>query len=170
MAIETAKSALIAGRDGTLHTVSNVELAAGPVKNVFQTVTVAASASSTSRYVFFEVPSNARLKELKFMCTTTGSDTVLDFGIWRTTEDGGAVVDQDLFATAVAAASPIAESSYNNILSETGSGDFTTLDAPLWELAGLTSDPGYNYDVCAVVMSASSANLGGTLGLSCDYV
>lgn len=168
MAVETVKSTFITNRDAAPAVPQLVEKAAGPVKNIFQKVTVAASASSASLYVFCSVPSNARLKEMKLMCTTTGSVATMDLGIYRTTADGGAVVYQALFASAVAISSPILESTYNNIISETGSTAFTDLDKPLWELAGLSSDPGYDYDIVGTLQVA--AEVGGTVALSVDYV
>ena len=96
MAVETIKSTLITARDATPPVPKLTELAGGVVKNIVQIVTVAVSASSASTYRFFQIPSNARLKELKLMCTTTGSVATMDFGIFRTTADGGAAVNQGL--------------------------------------------------------------------------
>ncbi len=171
MAVETAKSALITARDAVPPTAPKVvEAAAGPLKSVYAKVTVAVSASSASRYIFCSVPSNARLRELKVMCTTLGSDTTMDFGLWKTAKDGSAVVDQDRLASALVVGSPIAESSYNNVLSESADTAFTDLGKPLWELLGLSTDPGLIYDVCSVIMHVNGAEVGGTVAIDLLYV
>lgn len=168
MAVETVKSTLITNRDAALPVQKLTELAGGVVKSVFALATVAVSASSASKYVFFQVPSNCRLRELKLMCTTTGSVATMDLGLFRTTADGGAVVDQDRLGSAIAISSPILESTYNNSLSESADTAFTDFEKPLWSMLGLSADPGYNYDVVGVLQAA--AEVGGTVALELTYV
>lgn len=170
MAVETAKSAQITNRDATPLVQNLVEKEHGPVKNIFAQCTVAVSASSASRYIFCQLPSNARLKEVKLMHTSLGSNTTMDFGFWRTTADGGTAVDQDRIGSLIAVQTPVAESSYSNILSESGDTAFTDLSKPIWELLGLSSDPAIKYDLCGVIMHANGAEVGGTVALSVDYV
>ena len=61
----------------------------------------AADDSGTSIHRFCRVPSNARISQILFSTGDATTAGALDIGIYQTAENGGAVVDADLFASAV---------------------------------------------------------------------
>jgi hypothetical protein len=123
------------------------------------------TAASIHRYV--RVPSNANVRSVKL---TTGDATTagaINIGVYRTADDGGALVDADLFASALdltggpfVKAEQIAES-----------GQITTAERvqPLWQQAGLASDPGGFLDIAATISTTYNGAAVGQL-LEVDYV
>jgi hypothetical protein len=98
-----------------------------------------------------------------------GSTGLADIGVYRTTEDGGSVVDADVFASAQALTSALAGSG-TNIMHESTVIGYEDLEKQLWEQVsgGLTSDPGYMYDV--VLTLTEAVELAGTITLKVRYV
>ena len=70
-------------------------------------------------------------------------------GVYQTAENGGAVVDADLFASAL----DLAGGPYNNldITFESGEMTYAESEKPLWEVLGLTADPQREYDVAYTI-------------------
>jgi hypothetical protein len=69
--------------------------------------------------------------------------------VYQTAANGGAVVDADLFASALdpgGGAIPPTDVTHE-------SGEYTYAESlmPLWEALGLTEDPGRDYDIAATV-------------------
>jgi hypothetical protein len=75
----------------------------------------------------------------------------MDIGLKRTAEDGGAVVDANFFATALAMdAGP-----YNNLQAlHLGAYTLAKCEQPIWQALGLSSDPGVEYVVYSTVTTA----------------
>jgi len=121
----------------------------------------AADDDATSVFRFCRVPSNARVSQVLL---TTGDATTagnINVGLYQTADNGGAVVDADLFTSALAlTGGPFANS---DITYE--SGEYTEAESvkPLWEVLGLTSDPKRDYDVCAVISTTYQAAAVGTI-------
>lgn len=95
---------------------------------------------------FLRLPSNARVSELKITNAASTAGAV-DLGLYDV--DDGAVVDADFFASA---ASLIAAQAEVDLKGESGV-SYTTvnLEKTIWELLGLTSDPGKEYDVAYTI-------------------
>lgn len=112
-------------------------------------VTCAADDSSGSIHRFVRVPSNARISQALFStgdATTAGN---IDIGVYQTTENGGAVVDADLFASALA----LTGGPFEDVAVHYESDEYTMAESvkPLWEVLGLTSDPCRDYDIAATI-------------------
>lgn len=125
----------------------------GDLKEVAGYVTPAADDSATSVYRFCRLPSNAAVRSVQISnaaATTAGS---IDIGIHQTNDNGGAVVDQDFFASALALTA--AKSNAEQI---DESAEFTLDEQfmPLWQALGLSVDPHRDYDVTATVITAFS--------------
>lgn len=124
------------GGDGIMHEVCGL-------------VAPAADDSANSIHRFVRVPSNARISQILFTSAIATVAGAINLGVYQTAENGGAVVDADLFASAQslsAAALVNADVTYE-------SGEFTAAESimPLWQVLGLTSDPSREYDIAATI-------------------
>ena len=162
MAVVTVKSSLITARDSG----GKSSLSTGPRRLYDQadTVEVTNGDSIGSKFILGSVPSSASMRELVVLCDAITS-AAADFGLYRTTADGGAVVDVDLFASAQSIATAITTGT--NVLHESGNLDVANLAKPLWQILGLTSDPQLMYDVVATLTAAATAS--GTLSARISY-
>lgn len=135
---------------------------AGRLREVAGTVTTAADDSSTSVGRFCRVPSNARISQV-LLSTSAAASTAgaVDIGIYQTADNGGAVVDADLFGSAVALTSTKKE----NLDVTYESGEYTMDESvqPLWQVLGLTVDPNREYDVAYTITTTFN---GGPTGIN----
>lgn len=166
MAVVTTKSGVITNRDATPKVLNNPGLQGGNVKYACGTLESVSGDSIGSIYLFCSVPSNAIVKRVGLSCDDVGTTTIADFGIYRTTADGGAVVDADFFGSAVS----LKDGAVNNtdITHESGVYDIDDVEKPLWQALGLSADPHVMYDVAATLTAASDA--AGTVSLKVEYV
>ena len=164
MAVVTTKSTAITNRDAVPPSKGNLQQGPREVYEQVATVEVANGDSIASKLVFFSLPSNARLSALWLLCDAITS-AAADVGIYRTTADGGAVVDADCFASAQSIATAITLGT--NILHESGVLDISEIEQPLWQILGLTSDPGVMYDLVATLTAAATA--AGTVSVRAQY-
>jgi hypothetical protein len=165
MAVVTTKSSQITNRDATPRVATNAHQAGAAKKAACGTVSIANGDSIASRYIHFSVPSNARISSLRKTHPDIGTTTAGDIGLYKTTGDGGAVVDADFFSAASvfnAGAVLATEVGFGNVLSAANA------EKRIWEALGLTADPKIMYDVCTTLTAAADA--AGTLFLDCDYV
>ena len=162
MAVVTVKSSLITARDSG----GKSSLSTGPRRLYDQadTVEVTNGDSIGSKFILGSVPSSASMRELVILCDAI-TTAAADFGLYRTTQDGGAAVDADLFGSAVSLAAAITTGT--NILHESGVLDIANLAKPLWQVLGLSSDPQLMYDVVATLTAAATAT--GTLTARISY-
>ncbi len=117
-------------------------------------------AAGASTYRFGKVRSADYYHAMRIVTTAdAGTTTTVDIGLYDI--NGGAVVDQDFFASAL--------SLKDNALVTTGSGAnaadqtfeagaagglITNAEKRIWECLGLTSDPGKEYDVAMTLITA----------------
>lgn len=162
MAVVTVKSSLITARDSG----GKSTLSTGPRRLYDQadTVEVTNGDSIGSKFILGSVPSSASMRELTVLCDAITA-AAADVGLYRTTQDGGAVVDADLFGSAVSLATAITTGT--NILHESGVLDIANLAKPLWQVLGLSTDPQVMYDVVATLTAAATAT--GTLTARITY-
>lgn len=166
MAVETRKSGAITNRDSSPKVQNNANIAKGVLKEFVGTLETVNGDSIGSVYILGSLPSNARVSQLLLYSDDIGTTTIADFGIYRTTEDGGAVVDADHFASAVSLKDGALNGS--DITHEAGVFDVADVEQPLWQALGLSSDPGVMYDVAATLTAAADA--AGTISVKCRYV
>jgi hypothetical protein len=124
--------------------------------------------TSTSTYRFFRVPSNCRMSKLLLTAADFTTAGAIDVGLYRTTEDGGAVVDADLFASAIDMSAGSGVGTDAQELLESGTYTAANREKQLWEVLGLSSDPGVWYDVVAT--STITFNGGQTMFLEGYFV
>lgn len=128
---------------------------------VTSTVEVTAAASATSTYLMARLPSNARIQPASQVgwddLASTGAPT-FDIGTFNL---GGGIADDDnslndgLDAAAANTGSPLLA-------------DVADWGAPLWQIAGGSSDPGGWVDIIITLKDAAT-NTGGTLSASIVY-
>jgi hypothetical protein len=139
----------------------------GDLKEVAGYVANAADDSSGAIHRFVRVPSNARISQVLL---TTGDSTTagnIDIGVYQTADNGSAVVDADLFASAFA----LTGGPFENTDMTYESDEYTEAESvkPLWEVLGLTSDPCREYDIAATITTTYNGAAVGQL-LKVRYV
>lgn len=170
MAVVTTKSAVITNRDASPRVLSNASLAEGSVRQAIGYAEAANGDSIASKYILCSIPSNAYGELVKLYCDAI-TTCAGDIGIYRTTADGGAVVDVDFYASAQSLASAITtgtEVQHEADATDSGVGfGLADLEKPLWQRLQLTRDPQVYYDV--VVTLTAAAGSAGTIGLRVLY-
>lgn len=164
MAVENLKATAITNADATPVVFSNASLAKGRVQNAVGTLEAANAASVGSTYRLARVPSNARVSQVLLSndaFTTTGAG---DVGLYKT--NGGAVVDADFFASAVALT---AAQSNVDVTHESGVFGIEDAEQMLWQALGLTADPQIEYDVAITLTTANGAGGPHTVTLKVEY-
>jgi hypothetical protein len=129
--------------------MNNSGVAGGVVRRTMGVVTGTAADSVGSTYRYCRVPSNAWVKAVKFWSAASGATGQLSFGLYQTAENGGAVVDADLFADAIDPGGGAINAV--DITHESGQYTYAESLLPLWTVIGLTADPGIDYDVAATI-------------------
>lgn len=174
MAVVHVKSAQITNLDAS----PIVPLTAGeggPAKlkviDGYATLTASATIDSTIQLV--RVPSNAKIKKV-FFETAAQTSGALDIGVYYATDGQGQkpavllasnAIDQDFFASAVVVTGTVAITDVTNE-SLTYTADKRV--QPIWQAAGLTSDPGGSIDICATI-TTNTTTAAAVMGLTVFY-
>lgn len=164
MAVVNTKSTFITNADATPQVPTRASIGAGKLMCAVGTVEIAAADDDTSVYRFVRVPSNAVITSIKVFCDAITSGTSFDCGLYRTANDGGAVVDADAYASAVSLASAITTGT--EIRFEAA--DIANVEKRVWEDAAATADTKYDYDICLTANTVGSA--AGTVSLQVVYM
>lgn len=158
MAIDlTLKGVAITNRQAVPRVLNNPGLGVGAIEKCGgdYLLSVPAALSATSVIRLGSVPSSAIVTSLNF---TSGAQAAGagDVGVYRTNADGGAVVDADLFASALA----VTAASLNvDILNESGVNTVTKQFQPLWQAAGMATDPKSMLDLAFTVTTDITTGL-----------
>ncbi len=128
-------------------------------------VEVSTSETVGSQLRFVRVRSAAVIKQVLLSCDAVAVGGAVNIGVYRTADDGGAVVDADFFASAAVVTSALVDS---NVAHESGVYGIEDKNKPMWEALGLSEDPNVWYDIAGTV----TTNMGGagTLMLEATYV
>lgn len=108
------------------------------------TVEIAAADDNNSVYRFVRIPSGARVHKIEIMCDAITGGTDFNLGVYRTATNGGAVVDDNLFADALDLSAQVTvpvEITFDQV-------DIINIEKRVWELLALTADPHTEYDIC----------------------
>lgn len=170
MAVVTVKSTQITNRDATPRVINNPAATAGELQQSSGTCEAANGDSIASKYIMHQIPSNAIGEVVKLYCDAITSGAA-DIGIYRTSADGGAVVDVDFYASAQSIAAAIAtgtEVQHEADPTDAGVGfGLADLEKPLWQRLQFTSDPCCEFDVVLTLTAATTA--AGTIGLRTQW-
>jgi hypothetical protein len=165
MAVVTTKAGPITNRDASPKVLSNAAVAAGVLKEAVGTIESVSGDSIGSTYIFASVPSNAVVSQVLLYCDDIGTTAAADLGLYKSTADGGTVVDADFFGSAVSLKDGALNGS--DITHESGVFGLEDAEKPLWEALGLSSDPNLMYDVVGTLTAASDS--AGTIMLKVRY-
>lgn len=145
--------------------------------NDFVTPTAAGLADTTSRYQMVRLPSNAKLKSLKLTSDaaldTNGTPLLsLDVGLYYSdsTTDGS---PQALLGTAISVNLFAAILVFTTVFQEVNalkSFAVAKRNQPLWQAAGLASDPGGFFDIVVAVHAGAATASSQPLNAQADYV
>jgi hypothetical protein len=179
MAVDHVKSAAITSLDGATPPVAAVTGGQGQgnyLKEVSGYATAVASSSADATYQLVRLPSAAKVKEIIFesAAQTAGK---FDLGVYYATDGrsgpskvtallAAAAIDQDLFAVEIDCAAAVAPTDVTN---ESGSYTIDKRIQPLWQAAGLSSDPGGYIDIVATVKTTAVTTGTGRFGISVRY-
>lgn len=164
MAVANTKSTIITALDASPKQSVNSYLQGGILRTAVATVEVAAADDDGSVYRFFRLPSNARVVSARIYNDAITGGTAYELGLYQTAANGGAVVDADVYGSAISMAS--ARVSPLDALFEALNIDQG--EKRVWENAALTTDPQIEYDVCLTGTTVGTA--AGTITLQIDYV
>jgi hypothetical protein len=127
-------------------------------------VTTSEDATNILRYV--AVPANAVIRSVHLTCTAVAVGGAINIGVYRDADDGGAVVDDDLFASAVVVTTALSNS---DVTYESGQYTIAESNLPLWQAAGLTAMPASGYLVIGGTVTTDMGG-SGTIGVRVTYV
>ncbi|MBS4046566.1 MAG: hypothetical protein KG075_09520 [Alphaproteobacteria bacterium] len=145
-------------------TDANQSVGTGRVAKSAATVSATQASGDTIRLV--RVPSNARIDAVLLTTADATTAGAINIGVWQTSENGGAVVDADLFASALAlTGGPFTRSDQTF---ESGEYTYAETCLPLWQVLGLTTDPKRDYDIVAQV-STTGDGMGTVMVLEVHY-
>lgn len=164
MAVANTKSNHITNADATPPVLTNAIEHSAVLREAAGTVETLAADDAGSVYRLCRVPSNCRITSILLASDAITGATAADVGVYKTAQDGGAVVDADFFATDVDIST--AATVFTEVLLEATATDIAKCDMPLWELLGLTSDPSIMYDICVTVNDVTAA---GTISMKVKY-
>ena len=134
------------------------------VKDYLASVTAALSATSIIRVV--EVPAHAIVSEVWITSGPQGVGS-FDVGVYRTNRDGGAVVDQDYFASTVACGTSVVRV---DVLNESGTNTLVKQQLPLWSAVGMTEPPKGTFLDLALTCVVDVTSGTQPIGLEVSYV
>lgn len=155
----TKNSTLVTNFEASPVTMSDATQLHGVMRVAQGTVALAAGDTNDDDVVHLaQIPSNAAVPHIYVGSDTFGGSCTFNVGIYTT---AGVVVDEDLFASAVADAAALADVRHE-------AADINTAGQKMWELAGASSDPGGYYYVSAT-MSAEGGT-GGDMSFIIHYV
>lgn len=170
------KSTIISNRDATPKVLTDPFVAGGELRSCEGYVqTNGAADGAGSVYRMLQIPSNARVESVKIAADALGSGCTLDVGVfWPTYIPVGAglsasnqslVINTTLFASVLAAS---AANALTDITNQSTQNTIVKQEQPLWQAAGLASDPGIDLDICVYVAGAVATQ--GYIGLKAAYV
>lgn len=154
MAVVVTKTTAITNRDAQPKVKTIGHLTKGELFEACGTVELTNGDSIGSTLIFASIPSNARVSQILLSCDGGNTTGTANIGIYQTTENGSAVVDADLFASAQALTSALINS---DVTHESGVYGIDDVEKELWEALGLSEDPKRFYDVVATLTAASDA-------------
>ncbi len=162
MAVVVLKSASMTSLDASPPVRPDVTVFGGRVRVISGTVEVTNGDSIGSTVLMGRVPSLARVHSIRIFCDAITS-AAADIGLYRTTQDGSAVVDVDAYASA----QTIASANVLGIEVAYEARDIANIERRVWQDAAATADTGYLYDIVATLTAAATAS--GTLSWQIFY-
>jgi len=150
----TVNSTWIANAVAVPKVLTDSTKSVGRLLNAKSAATVSATIPSGDIVRLVRVPSNARIDAVLLSTGDATTAGAIDIGVYQTADNGGAVVDADLFASALAlTGGPFSRSDQTW---ESGQYTYAESCLPLWAALGLSVDPGVEYDIAATVTTTGN--------------
>lgn len=155
MATESLKSQQLTNATATPRVLNPAYQDGGRVRcKRARVLALLAAADVGSLYRFFRIKSSDMVKELVLDNSAGGGAAAGDIGLYRTEDDGGAVVDADFFASAL---SLVAAQRGLDVLRESGVLTIANMEKRVWEALGLAADPNIEYDVAVTITTITAS-------------
>lgn len=171
MGTSLLSSTAVAGLDATPRVPpTSGEGGHGYLQEVDGYVTSVAADDTSSVYRIVRVPSTCKVKSVVIDSADVGAAGAVDVGVYYSTNHrtgAGAVISAALFGSAIDVNTAALVRS--DITNESGSYGIDKRNQPLWQAAGLTSDPGGHFDITIKVQTTLGAS-GGVMGLTVTFV
>jgi|SRR6185312_15739576 len=175
MSVFNEKSTQISNADATPLVRSDGFLAGGELSSAIGSCTTGSSADAVgSTYRLCRIPSKARVHAIAFQNTALAGSAAVNVGVYwptvvpagsgLTPSNAGSAISASLFASAL---SVVAAAAPTDITNQSGNNTIAKQEQPLWQAAGLSSDPGIDLDIVAAVSTVFAAT--GTLGARVEY-
>ena len=170
MAVVDYKSTAITGADATPATLSNRALVRGPAYKALAKFEIAAGDDDTTKLRICRLPSNAIVTSIKIYNDAIAGSTSWDVGLYQSGYNGGAVIDADLFASAVDINAGLAGTELRFEAATTAPIDY--IEYRLWQIADLgaatyAADPQIEFDLVATANTIGTA--AGTIIFVVEY-
>lgn len=162
MAVANTKSTQISNAEATPVVINEGGHVRGTVYRAGATVEVAAADDNNSVYRFVRIPSNAIVTSIKCFADAITGGTDYDLGLYKTAENGGAVVDVNCFADAVDLSSGLTGTELRYEIA-----DINTINEKAYEVASVATDPKEEYDICLTGVTVGTG--AGTISLEVMY-
>jgi hypothetical protein len=167
MAVVANKSTAITNATATPRVLNSTTLEKGIVRRSIGLAVMAATDSVASTYRICRVPSSACLDRIMATTADIGTTGTFNLGFYYPTThaNGGTVIDDDC----VADSWNFHGGAVNEEVTYEKSGTlYQSAELRVWQLAGLTSDPGIELDFVATMLDATDA--AGTVLFKVYYV
>lgn len=152
-AVVNTKSTIVTNLDATPPVECNSRIHKGRLVEDIAIVEMAAADDNDSVYRMVRVNSNDRISSVEVASDAITGASDVNVGLYDIAANGGAVVNENLFGDAVDLSSAIA---FTDVTYETTPTNKDKAEKMVWELLGLSSDPGKQYDVCLKAVAAAS--------------
>lgn len=155
MAVVNVKSNLVTNLDASPRTLGSPNLYHGIVREQVGYAAIANGDSIGSTYRVGRVRTSDRMRSIELLNDAIATSGAADIGAYRTAAAGGAVIDADCWASAVALTS--ARTAPLDATFEAGAagGLNTNIEKRIWEVLGFTSDPMIEVDVVLTLTAAA---------------
>lgn len=168
MAVANTKSTQVSNGDASPPVLNATYAGGGGVlRRVAGTVETAAADDDTSVYRLARVHSSWVMNSIIILNDAITGGTSFDVGLHDIAANGAAVVDADLFADAVDLSSARKATGGVEVRFDRSGSDLPDLNKTIWELLGLSVDPGKWYDLTLTGNTVGSA--AGTISLIATY-
>lgn len=166
-AVANTKSAAITNADATPATFNNSAVVKGQKLMAVGTVETTTDDDTNSVYRLVRIPSNAVISSIKLFNDDldSGTSAVFKCGLHQTAANGGAVVDVDLFATALASLQAAVTTGTEIRFAAL---DVNGVAKRVWELLGLSADTAREYDLTITATTVTGLQAG-TLTAVVEY-
>lgn len=175
MASFNLKSTILTNRDASPKVLVDSYISGGEVRESEGFVQSGSTTDAVgSTYRLCQVPSNARVTSLVLQNDALGSGAAVNIGVYWPTympvgsglsaANASAVISATCFASALAVATAAAAT---EIVTRANVA-INLQEQPLWQLAGLASDPGIDLDIVCTVSTILAAQ--GYISLKAKYV